>query len=374
MLLVVAILPVLVGMRIESQYRQFAEQRAVSRLGFDRGWFHSTAHWRLQLPDMPVLDVVDEIRHGPLLPSGGMALASIYSRFSSDIPVSSPVIHAHARIALDGDGRVSVRIPKSIPLAGVRLRGDVDGEIRFDADFNTLDAGFHLPGLDLPLAGDRLRLEGATLRIGLQRVAGDWLVSLHVAAAGLRMARQRYTDLQVDIGVNHVDPYLLQTLLSASQQRHANAIVAGLARLRLITRVLPMFLADDPELVLKRLRLRSDKGELLASGRLTVDSAWQRESRSLLKVPAYLLARLDASMPIDLARRLLRLGLRLRQYGNQGHGVVAEARIGQRLETLIAAGWLLRKGDRLDVHADLQDGILAINGKALPLNLLLFGS
>ena len=374
LLLIVALLPVLVGMRVEAWYQQLAEQRAVSRLGFDRGWFESSARWRLQLPDMPAFEVVDEIRHGPLLPSGGVALASIRSRFSSDTPLSSSVIHARTRIALDGDGRVFVRIPKSIPLPGARLGGDADGEIRFDAGFETLDADFHLPSLDLLLAGDRLRLDDTALRIGLQRVADDWLVALHVAADGLRMAQRRYTGLRADIDLKHVDPYLLQTLLSASRQRHANAIVAGLARLQMATRVLPMFLADGPELVLQRLRLRTDQGELSASGRLSVDPAWQRESRSLFKVPAYLLARLDASMPVELARRLLRLGLRLRESGNQGRGVAGEAHAGQRLESLIADGWLLRKGDRLDVHVNLQDGILAVNGKALPLNLLLFGS
>ncbi len=374
LLLIVAMLPVLVGMRIEAEYRQFAEQRAVSGLGFDRGWFQSSARWRLQLPDMPAFDVVDEIRHGPLLPSGGVALASIRSRFSSDTPPSSSVIRARTRIALNGDGRVFVHIPKSIPLAGARLGADADGEIRFDADFDAVDADLRLPGLDFSIAGDRLSLDGTELRIGLQRVADDWLVTLRVTADSLRMARQRYTAFQADIDLNHVDPYLLHMLVSASRTRHANVIVAGLARLRLATRTLPMFLADGPELILRRLRLRTGQGELLASGRLAVDPAWQRESGSLMKVPAYLLARLDASAPVDLARRLPGLALPPRRSGNAGRGVAGKARADQRLESLIADGWLLRKDDRLDVHVDLQDGILDINGKALPLNLLLFGS
>lgn len=352
--------PALVGFLVEARYRDLAAQRGVVDMDFQRGWFGSRARWRLRLPDLPPLSIVDRIRHGPLL-FDGLALARVTSRAQG--PASGRgALEATTRVAWNGEADARLSWPGPLRLRGFGTLRDGVLDVRFDAALSYLVAHARAARLDLEDGVSGLR--EAVIGLALRRSGKLWGGELQARAAELAIESRRATAVELRATLARVDPYRLGAL-PALLADPGSGLFGQLARLRLAAQILPPLLSSAPRLSIQRFHFDDEAGEVSLSGHLGVDPGWAGD-RSLLRVPLYLDAALDGELPVRLARAWIMAWLARR--GARG------ADADEVLKTLARGGWLERNADRVRVRARAQDGILELNGKSLPLSGLLFGS
>ncbi len=352
-------LPALVGLQVESEYRHLASQRAVSALDFERGWFGSRARWRLRAPNLPPLEIVDRVRHGPWL-GDGFGLARVASRAQGLDGVTLAT-----RIALDGAGETQIAWSRPLSLNGARLAAGGNAELRVSPDLGAAWVRGEAPAASLDGPGTQARLRQPRFEIRLTRAASEWDGHLSLDAESLESAARPLAPVHLEASFSRIDPYLIQALAPLLEGGRGGGLLRQLARLRIAAQVLPSFLASAPELRIEELTLGKGAGRARLSGWLTIDDAW-RGDRSLLQLPQFLDAGFDADLPEPLARAWLRQWLDWR--GGDG------AQAGDLLDWLTRGGWLRRHAGRVEVRARVQDGILELNGKSLPVQSFLFGS
>ena len=385
-----------------------------------------------QTPVVVPLRLASEVAHGPwthgslrLLPSAAL----IESRLELLIPgIESLPLLLTTRVELNGGGVTRIRLPglsqQSAALDMEMAEGA--GELKFSAGFASVEGGFEIPSLSLSAPeGMRIDLQdlrtsgsGARWRAGLNTGEGSLSLGraevsapdLSLLAGGLSVTGNaipdgellnmelvyRVEDLTVNgavYGASQLSLFLrrlpgeaLASMRQAMQEVTTGAVdesLVAVAVAAIVAEHLPRLLADDPELALERLEISTPEG--VVGGRLSIAS--QGLTSDDLARPVGWVDRLagegELSIPRPLLLQLLegwqyrQVQERLQQQGLQSptlpQGLVKEVAMAaqEQLDSLVGQGWLAEKENTLTVALRLENALLTVNGKSIPIGTAL---
>ena len=385
-----------------------------------------------QTPVVVPLRLASQVAHGPwthgslrLLPSAAL----IESRLELLIPgIESLPLLLTTRVELNGGGVTRIRLPglsqQSAALDMEMVEGA--GELKFSVGFAAVEGELSIPRpLLLQLLEDwryRQVLEQLQQQ-GLQRAGlntGEGSLSLGRAevsapdlsllAGGLSVTGNaipdgellhmelayRVEDLTVNgavYGASQLSLFLrrlpgeaLASMQQAMQEVTTGAVdesLVAVAVAAIVAEHLPRLLADDPELALERLEISTPEG--VVGGRLSIAS--QGLTSDDLARPVGWVDRLagegELSIPRPLLLQLLegwqyrQVQERLQQQGLQSptlpQGLDKEVAMAaqEQLDSLVGQGWLAEKENTLTVALRLENALLTVNGKSIPIGTAL---
>lgn len=441
--------PGIIGFQVESYYQGLVQQfvkggAEVVSQDYQRAWFgaESRTGFLIKIPAGPDrsktetlnFTLVSHITHGPLT-SEGLRLADIRSDVSlggeSPLPPDYQAV-IRTMIGIDGQGSTQVDLPAiEIMAAGERpaIRfGGVQGEVRFDAAFERMDARFELPSLQLSQDGAQLlEIEGMQLnsqshkdasglmlgggrfqvgRVGMWDQASGTRVELRQLAveaesrvagelvnAVVRYQLERleldgtvYGPAEVQLGIGNLPPAALVKIQQAVDEINAQQLSdekKGMALISVLMGNAPALLQGDPLVTVDKLSVQTPDG--LVEGKLSLQSVGL-EWKEIGNAPA-VLGKLVADASLRVPRRLFELMLRqkmeadlLRQFEqrrliNPDSKLPSAAELAelaatlseQQLEQLLAQEILVEQDGMIATRATLADGLLNVNGKTIPL-------
>ncbi len=441
--------PGVIGFQVEHYYQGLIQQ--FSRGGaevvsqeYRREWFgaESRTGFLLRIPagadrsqtETVRFSLVSQIVHGPLT-ADGLRLADIQSDIQvegeSPLPAEYQAV-IRTVIDIDGQGRTRIDLPAmeisaSDQHPAIRFSG-MDGEIRFDGDFEKVETDFALPTLRLSQGdGQLLEIEGLRFnsrfskdssgltlgggrfeieRFGLQESESDTRLELRqlaieaesgaqgtVVAANVRYRLEAlqlddtvYGPAEVRLGVGNLPPAVLLELQQSIEQINARQLAdeqKGIELLNVLMASAPALLKSDPRVTIDKLSVQTPDG--LVEGQLSVQSVGL-ELQEIGNTSA-MLNKLVADAALRMPKRLFMLLLRqkleadlLRQFeqrrlinpaselpdAEQLNAMVSTL-ADRQLELLLGQELLVEEGDSLATQAKLSGGLLSVNGKTIPL-------
>jgi uncharacterized protein YdgA (DUF945 family) len=441
--------PGIVGFQVEAYYQglmqQFAKGGAelVSQ-DYQRAWFgaESRSDFLVRIPSGPdrsktetlQFSLVSHIVHGPLT-AEGLRLADIRSDIRVDgeslLPADYQAV-IRTLIGIDGQGSTRIDLPAGvIPASGERpaIRFDgMDGDIRFDAAFEQVDARFALPALRLSqgdaqlleiegmqlnshsskdvsglmLGGGRFeigrigmwdqasgtRIEARQLGVEAESTVKGELVSatVHYQLDRLEVDGGVYGPAEVRLGLGNLPPEALLRIQQSVEEINAQQLPdeqKGMALLSVLMGNAPALLKGDPLVTIDKLSIQTPDG--LVAGKLSLQSIGL-EWKEIGNAPA-VLGKLVADASLQMPRRLFTLLLRqkveadlLRQFEqvrliNPDTKLPSAAELAemstalteQQVNQWLGQEILVEQGDIIATRVTLADGLLSVNGKTIPL-------
>lgn len=335
---------------------------------------------------------------------------------------------AVTRVAFDGSARSHLRIP---PLERHDTEGELKWQgLRLDAEAapggRALKGRIEMPGLEFLAEGSRIELGGIRgefdltealpwIYVGRSGMSLDGLemefpdgedgrrrsfefkagkVTLDSRHEGerlhyresLELARLGMDDeffgpLSVEIELRNLDGQALSDFMGQFQQ--VGRELAEVDPETRLIRLLPLYgelamklLAGGPELRIERLHLVAPKGEVRGGGRL----GFAGEPGLFLGDFAALLQQVEAAVELgadeDLVRSVLAETMRAElqaqaaapaEYGGEEIEPLPAEALEREIDNLLERNFVVREGDKLKTTASLKNGVLTLNGAALPI-------
>ncbi len=400
---------------------------------YSRGWFQAKA--RSELAYRPAgsesapatrIELDSQIEHGPWTSRGGWLLALLETRVRVDAtPLSAPLL---TRVGFSGRGSVRLA-PSALRFddGGPYWKG-LQGEFGFDA-LGGASAGWlqieelawHRSGaggikdlrldwqLSQGLAGvprgelrlwlarlavpegaveQPLELAGLALRVGLWPKGELMSLDLDTELEALALGAANFGPARARLYGDNLDPLALGALWGA--------ILAGLEPAKMpekavrqrggkLALLAPELLRSDPVIGLEGLQLKTPSGSLEASLRLQARGLrWPIEGSQALRG---LEGVAELRLPEPLARALVEARTRERLLAARARRAAAGEKqptldpqtferqlagvVDLQLKALVNQGLLEPQGGRLEARLRLDNGLLRVNGKDLPLGLAL---
>lgn len=373
------------------------------------------------------LRISSQIAHGPWTyrsPRLRPTAALIESHLDFFAPGFEPSrLRLTTRVELDGSGLTLIRVPAvSHQRAVIDLEtAEGVGELKFTADFASTEGWFELPSVSLSTPeGVRidlhdLRVSGAASRwiAGLSEGEGtltlgraalsvpdESLLAVGLSASGkatpdgglmnvelvyrlddLTVNGAAFGPSQLSFALRRLPGEALASVQQATRELTAGSIdesLAAVAMAAILTEHLPRLLADDPEFAVEGVEIGTPEGVI--RGHLSIAS--KGLTAADMERPGSWLDRLAGEGELSLPRALLLplledwqqqqvLG-QLQQQGldspNLPEGMDEEIALAAReqLDALIGQGWLAEKEDALSAALRLEDALLTVNGKSIP--------
>ncbi|WP_273438203.1 YdgA family protein [Sedimenticola selenatireducens] len=441
--------PGIIGFQVEKYYQGLMQQFAKGGVelvsqDYQRAWFgaESRTGFLVRIPggadrsktETLNFSLVSHIVHGPLT-TEGVRLADIQSDIrvegESLLPADYEAV-IRTLIEIDGQGSTRIDLPASeIPASGqrpsIRFSG-VEGEMRFDAAFEQVDARFTLPTLRLAQqSGQLLEIDGMQFdshsrrdisglmlgggrfeigRIGLrdeesgsrfeirqlgidaQSNASETAVSASVRyrLEELAVNETAYGPADIQLGVGNLSPKALLQVQQSIDEINAQQLSdekKGMALLSVLMGNAPALLKGDPVVTIDKLSIQTPDG--LITGKLSVQSVGL-ELKEIGNAPA-VLNKLVADASLQMPKRLFMLLVQqkveadlLRQF-EQRRLIEPESEMpdteqlkemaatlaDRQLSLLLGQEILLAQGDMIATQATLSGGLLSVNGKTIPL-------
>lgn len=398
---------------------------AMEVLGYERGLFTSTAQtqWTLSTGDDQVQFTAQHtIWHGPWPRGHAAEITSTFAVDSNAPPAwitayknKAPLVW-HTTLGWGKRSRHTLTSPAfNGNFDGDKVRfGGLEADFEIPGDLQGIKGTARLPSLALQPAADghqrsALELGASTLRFDIQQAPGyGFLVgSVHwglesllstasdqkkrLQIAGLTLDTHtvahtevvnttlntriqnlvtedsQISDITLELGLHNLDAAWLNQLSQASQAGQADPQALHNA----LQGALPQLLARKPELEIKRARWRTAEGD----GEITATLAYHGNPSDSASPLADLKASLQLSMPQASLQALMRSRLQgsyqERQAGADGAAAPEqlapsmEKEAEDRLRSLVQAGIVLNKEQRLSTQLNYSDGKLQANGKVL---------
>lgn len=440
--------PGIIGFQVENYYQGLMQQFAkggiqVVSQDYRRAWFgaESRTGFLIKIPAGPDrkktetlrFSLVSEIVHGPLT-AAGLYLADIRSDLRLDGETLPPEYQAtiETLIGIDGQGNTRIDLPATeIPASGERPAvhfSGIQGDIRFDAAFEQVDARFTLPALRLAQSDTQsLEIEGMVVdshsrkdvsglmlgggrfeidRIGLKDPQADSRfevrqlgidaqssisgstakASVSYRLEGLELNGSVYGPAEIQAGLDNLPATALLQIQQAVEEINAQQLSdekRGMALLSVLMGNAPALLKGDPIMTVDKLSIQTPDG--LVTGQLSLQ-AMGLNLQDIGNAPV-LLEKLVADASLQMPQRLFVLLMRqkaeadlLRQL-EQRRLIDPDSKLPsaeeltdmaatlaeRQLSLLLEQEILVQQGDMIATRAKLSDGLLSVNGKTVPL-------
>ena len=397
----------------------------LSETGYRKGLTDSTQTLTLTLKETPsdagrplTLLITNHIRHGPLPGLRGVGQATVDTTFrfadagmqaeyEKLFPGEKPAIHTLVGLAGNTESRVTVPQGQTTQEGQTVTWKALGGTVRVEGGRTSTDlgwpgltsagpegkadfSGFRLAGTtqrsgpddqlgtgDMAFTADRLSFsgEGQEVSLGGLKVAsqttrsGDFYdAALKYGAAEVKVAGTDLKDVQLDLGLRHLDRAALQRLLAVSREVQNGARAGATpdltdAQTRELEAAGLALLRGSPKLTLDRLSVTEPGGEIVLTGEASAQRLAEQlaqggaeDLRRMAAVPAALMGlldlRLEGRAPRQAIEDLAALG------GGAGD-------LTQTLEGLVGGGYVREAGGQLSTELKLTDGRLTLNGQAL---------
>ena len=393
--------------------------------GYSKGLTDSTQTMTLTLRETesdagkPLTPLItNHIRHGPLPGFQGVGQATVDTTFrfadaekqaeyDKLFPGEKPAIHTLVGLAGGTESLVSVpqgqttrdgqtvawkALAGTVQVSGGRVSTDMSWPgLTSDGPEGRADfSGFRLAGTtqrsgpddrlgtgDMAFTADRLSFsgEGQEVSLGGLKVASQTSQSgnfydsvLKYGAAEVKVAGADLKNVQLDLGLRHLDRAALQRLLAVSREAQSGARAgdtsgpteaqtkeleaAGLALLR-----------GNPKLTLDRLSVTQPSGEIVLTGEASAQRLAEQlaqggaeDLRMMAAVPTALLGLLDVRLEGRAPRQALE---ELAALGGDAGDLTGN------IQALVGGGYVREEGGQLSTELNLTDGRLTLNGQAL---------
>jgi uncharacterized protein YdgA (DUF945 family) len=212
---------------------------------------------------------------------------------------------------------------------------------------------------------------------------GDYYdAALDARVGSFVMDKVTITDLAYQLALNHLHGKTLAAMAKQYQEMTKTMVfndpMAGLQVAGLLGEYGPMLLQHSPELVIERIGFRMPEGEFGIKGSLKVLEISQEELQAL-QSPMQLLSKVDAAFDLWLSQGLLEKDWSALTSGEDGSADEPVEGVGeapsthnqsvemmrQQVAAMEQAGYVTRKGDRLESRIEFRNGALTANGKPL---------
>lgn len=365
--------------------------------------------------------ITNHIKHGPLpgFQGVGQAMVDTTFRFADArtqagfeklFPGEQPAIHTLVGLAGNTESRVSVPQGQTTQDGQTVAWKALDGTVRVGGQRVSTDmqwpgltsagpegradfGGFRLAGTtlrsgpddrlgtgDMTFTADRISFSGegqeaslSGLKVASQtsQSGGFYDSVLKYSVAGIKVAGADLKNVQLDLGLRHLDRAALQRLVTVAGQvqsdlkadpaaEAAGTPELGAAQTRELEEAGLALLKGGPRITLDRLSLTQPGGDIVVTGeasapRLTDLSA--EDLQTMTAAPTALLGlldlRLQARAPRPALEELASLG------GGEGGD------LSRTLQGLVNGGYIREAGDELSTELKLAGGRLTLNGQAL---------
>lgn len=397
--------------------------------GYSKGLTDSTQTMTLTLKETELdagkpltLLITNHIRHGPLpgLQGVGQATVDTTFRFADTamqaeydrlFPGEKPAIHTLVGLAGGTESRVSVpqgqttqdgqtvawkALGGTVQVSGSRVSTDMSwpGLTSAGPEGKADFSGFKLSGTtlrsdpddqlgtgDMAFTAERLSFsgEGQEVSLGGLKVSSqatqsgnfyDSVVKYGVAEVKLAGTglKADLKNVQLDLGLRHLDRAALQRLLAVSREAQGSAGAADTPSLtetqnKELEAAGLALLRGNPKLTLDRLSVTQPSGEIVFTGEASAQRLADRlgqggaeDLRRMAAVPAALLGLLDIRLEGRAPRQALE------DLAGLGGGA---GDLTGNIEALVGSGYVREEGGQLSAELNLTDGRLTLNGQAL---------
>jgi uncharacterized protein YdgA (DUF945 family) len=212
--------------------------------------------------------------------------------------------------------------------------------------------------------------------------SGDYYdAALDASVGNFVMDKLTLTDLGYQVAVNHLHGRTLAEMTRKYRETTKSMAIkdpmAAAAVVGLLGEYGPALLEHSPELVIERIGFRMPEGEFGIKGSLKVLEITKEELEAL-QTPMQLLTKLQAAFDVWVSQGLLEkdwdavtgAGAAADSEEVESVGEVPPAgskveMMRQQVAAMEQAGYVIRKGDRLESRIEFKDGALTANGKPL---------